>query len=192
MPQTEVSFKDAVQTVQGVAAQTVQEVFSHLSLGSPKSELQSREWQTEGENMEFLSNYFYCAKTAKGGNLRRSSIETSRPPEDDANGLVCAEPCNSRDLRCHMFGIGTMCGGLIDLLPDEADASEKRQDKNGVLAKTPTRERSSSISMDKVNRNHLHSNPGPDYEEPDNDTWLGIVQKVASERLNLQFPTMLS
>ena len=189
MPQTEVSFKIAVQTVQGVAAQTVQEVFSHLSLGGTKSEVLSREWQAEGENKEYLSNYFYCAKTTKGGNLRRSSLEVSSPLEDDSNGLVCAEPCNDRDFRCHMFGIDTMCGGLIDLLPNDVDANEKVQDKNGILSQTPTRDRTSSISTDKINRNQLHSNTGPDSQEPVDETWLGMVQKVASERLNLQFQT---
>ena len=194
LPPTEASFKAAVQTVQGVAVQTVQEVISHLSIGSPRNVLQSNEWQSEGENREFLSNYFYCAKSIKGNSLLRSAAENF-DTETDFEGLDCAEPCNVRDLPCHLFGIDTMCGGLIDLLPHDADVdsalrNERRKGSNSVLSHTPTRDRSSSISMNQMKKNRRHSHSGANcYKERDEGTWLGMFQKVASEQLNLQFQT---
>jgi hypothetical protein len=88
-----------------------------------------------------------------------------------------------------------MCGGLIDLLPHDADVdsafrSERRQGSNSVLSHTPTRDRSSSISMDQMKKNRRHSHSGANsYKERDEGTWLGMFQKVASEQLNLQFQT---
>lgn len=190
MPPTEVSFKTAVQTVQGVAVQTVQEVFSHLSLGSPRNELESKEWQSERENKEFLSNYFYCSKSVMGQNLRLSSVEDFNVSDTDVERLVCVEPCNARESPCYLFGIDTMCGGLIDLLPNDGKREQSRQDMRGDLSLTPTRDRTSSISTGQIHRNRLNSHTGTNsYQERDEGTWLGMFQKAASERLNLQFQT---
>mmetsp|Transcript_15358 Transcript_15358/g.31844 ORF Transcript_15358/g.31844 Transcript_15358/m.31844 type:complete len:462 (+) Transcript_15358:1-1386(+) len=190
IPQTEVSFKAAVQTVQGVAVQTVQEVFSHLSLGSPRNELETKELQSERENKEFLSNYFYCSKSVMGQNLRLSSVEDFNVSETDVDRLVCVEPCNARESPCYLFGIDTMCGGLIDLLPNDGKREQLRQDTQGDLSRTPTRDRTSSISTGHIHRNRLNSHKGANsYQERDEGTWLEMFQKAASERLNLQFQT---
>jgi hypothetical protein len=200
LPSTDVTFKAAVQTVQGVAVQTVQEVFSHLSLGSPKSQLKSNEWQSEGDNQEFLSNYFYCAKAVRGKKLRhasaiRGNVEEFSPSETDGEGLICTEPCNGRESPCYMFGIDTMCGGLIDLLPHDDDVnsitrSQQRQDRNGVLSHATTRDRSSSISKGQIHRSRRHPHSAINsYQHQDEGTWLNRFQRVASERFNFQFQT---
>ncbi len=190
IPQTEVSFKTAVQTVQGVAVQTVQEVFSHLSLGSPRNELETKELQSERENKEFLSNYFYCSKSVMGQNLRLSSVEDFNVSETDVERLVCVEPCNARESPCYLFGIDTMCGGLIDLLPNDGKREQLRHDTQGDLSRTPTRDRTSSISTGQIHRNRLNSHTGANsYQERDEGNWLEMFQKAASERLNLQFQT---
>jgi hypothetical protein len=198
LPSTDVTFKAAVQTVQGVAVQTVQEVFSHLSLGSPKNQLQSKEWQSEGDNKEFLSNYFYCAKATRGNEFRRTHAiqnidEELNPSVTDVEGLACTEPCNGKDSPCYLFGIDTMCGGLIDLLPDDNDAtsierSQRRHDVNGDFSHATTRDRSSSISTGQIHRNRLHSQSAMNsYQNQDEGTWIGMFQKAASERFNFQF-----
>jgi hypothetical protein len=195
---TDVTFKAAVKTVQGVAVQTVQEVFSHLSLGSPKVQLQSKELQSESDNQEFLRNYFYCAKAGRGKKLRHASANQGNesPLEIDGERLICIEPCNGRESPCYMFGIDTMCGGLIDLLPHDDDMnsitkSQQTQDRNGVLSHATMRDRSSSISMGQIQhmtRRHSHS-VNHSYQHQDEGTWLNKFQRVASERFNIQFQT---
>ncbi len=195
LPPTEVSFKTAVQTVQGVAVQTVQEVFSHLSLGSPRNQLETRDWHSERDNKEFLSNYFYCSKSVMGKNTRRSQGEDFNFSENDVERLVCAEPCNARETTCYLFGIDTMCGGLIDLLPNEANANlitrkeQPRPNSEGDLSRTPSRDRSSSISTGQLHRNRRHSYTGgaKTSQERDEGTWLRMFHKAAAERLNLPF-----
>lgn len=196
---TDVTFKAAVKTVQGVAVQTVQEVFSHLSLGSPKAQLQSKELQSEADNQEFLSNYFYCAKSARGKKSRHASAnqgnEEFSPSETDGERLICIEPCNGRESPCFMFGIDTMCGGLIDLLPHDDDMnsitrSQQAQDRNGVLSHATMRDRSSSISKGQIHMTHRHSHSANhSYQHQDEGTWLNKFQRVASERFNIQFQT---
>eukprot|EP00531_Pseudo-nitzschia_arenysensis_P017636 CAMPEP_0116122284 /NCGR_PEP_ID=MMETSP0329-20121206/4134_1 /TAXON_ID=697910 /ORGANISM="Pseudo-nitzschia arenysensis, Strain B593" /LENGTH=1263 /DNA_ID=CAMNT_0003616125 /DNA_START=235 /DNA_END=4026 /DNA_ORIENTATION=- len=194
IPPTEVSFKTAVQTVQGVAVQTVQEVFSHLSLGSPRNELETRDWHSERDNKEFLSNYFYCSKSVMGKHMRRSLGEDFDVSENDVERLVCAEPCNARETTCYLFGMDTMCGRLIDLLPNEANANsipmeeQSRPNSEGDLSRTPTRDRSSSIGTGQLHRNRRHSYTGAKTsQERDEETWLGMFHKAATERLNLPF-----
>ena len=195
LPSTEVTFKSAVQTVQGVAVQTVQEVFSHLSLASPKHQLQSKIWQSEVDNKEYLSNYFYCAKAIERKNLQEShsaynNLEEFIPSETNIEGFVCTEPCSGRD-SCFSVGIDTMCGGLIDLLPNDVTTNSRarnsqRKDRGEVSYAAATRDRSSSISMDQINRGRRNPLSGIDSQR-DEGTWIGMFQRVASERFNIQF-----
>jgi len=197
LPSTDVNFKAAVQTVQGVAVQTVQEVFSHLSLGSPRSN--ENEWESEGDNKEFLSNYFYYAKAKDGNDLHASSskdnIQGLTPSETNLEGLACTEPCNGRDSPCYMFGIDTMCGGLIELIPNDVQITstsrnQRRQGSNGVFSTATIRDRSSSISMGQIRHGHERPQPGINsLQGKDEGTWLSIFQRVASERFNIQFQT---
>jgi len=199
LPSTDVTFKTAVQTVQGVAVQTVQEVFSHLSLGSPKSQLKSKEWEAERENKEFLSNYFYCAKSLESDKVQHLALNNSvaqvKSSNSEGERLVCTEPCNGLDTPCYMFGIDTMCGGLINLIPrdinvDSDTGNKWNQDKNGVTSEVKIRGMSPSMSMGQTHQRCRKSFSGINSsEQGGGGNWLGMFRRVASERFNFQFQT---
>mmetsp|Transcript_25276 Transcript_25276/g.28355 ORF Transcript_25276/g.28355 Transcript_25276/m.28355 type:complete len:1287 (+) Transcript_25276:461-4321(+) len=189
LPPTDANFKAAVQ-----------EVFSHLSLINPRSKLQLKDWQSDGDNKEFLSNYFYCAKTEQTNKVERAAANeiyferlTSSPPFGD--GLACAEPCNERDLPCFFFGIDTMCGKLMHFLPKDVEsctlANQRREDTDEGFPRATPRERSASFSMSKTlqdGRHSINSTIGL-YQHQDEESWMGMIQRVASDRFNFQFPS---
>ena len=184
LPQTDANFKAAVRSV-----------FSHLSLGSPRNKLQLKDFQTEGDNKEFLSNYFYCAKTeqikAQQAVANEAYFEGLASSSQFKDGLGCVEPCNERDSLCFSSGIDTVCGGLMHYLPKDVEsctlAKSSRDNRSGVLP--IVKERSASFSTDKSftdRGSSLHA--GVDYyQHPNEMSWLGIFRRVASDRFNIQF-----
>jgi len=192
LPPTDANFKAAVQTVQSV--------FSQLSLGSPRSPVVTDDWRSEADNKEFLSNYFYCAKPEKVTALERSSTNAVTGEAFDSSvnfgeRLGCTEPCNGRESPCFMFGIDAMCGGLADLLPNEVKASsvtktQRRRSNDAIPSRLTARDRSSSISMGRIHqhgqdlRSSVHSN-----RHEETSSWVSMFQQAASERFHFQFQT---
>eukprot|EP00536_Pseudo-nitzschia_multiseries_P003719 jgi/Psemu1/323151/estExt_fgenesh1_pg.C_580033 len=190
LPQTDANFKAAVQTVQNV--------FSHLSLGSPRDRVMTEDWKSEAENKEFLSNYFYCAKPEKVNMLEHYSTNADTAEVFDSSvnfgeRLACTEPCNVRESPCFMFGIDTMCGGLADLLPNDAKTSytskiKRSRSADGISSRATARDRSSSISMGQIHQHGQDVRSSIDFNRhQEKSSWLSMFQKVASERLNFHF-----
>uniref|UniRef100_A0A7S4AJI5 Uncharacterized protein n=1 Tax=Pseudo-nitzschia australis TaxID=44445 RepID=A0A7S4AJI5_9STRA len=189
MSPTDSKFKAAVQKVQGVLSQ--------LTLGSPKSQLELEDWKSDADNKEFLRNYFYCAKAENDNQPQDEPTNVDTTEAFDSSGnfrerLACTVPCNGRESPCYMFGIDTMCGRLVDLLPNEVNISsitknQERHSTRGVPSLATSRDRASSISMGQIQRN-LDPGHGIDFNRHhDQGTWLGTFQRVASERFNIQF-----
>jgi hypothetical protein len=187
LPPTDANFKAAVQGV-----------FSHTSLGSPRNKFQLKDWQNEGDNKEFLSNYFYCAKTEQINKEQQAAanevyFEGLTSSATFGDGLACAEPCNGHDSPCFLFGIDTMCGGLMHFLPKDVDScklmKQRRERSDGGFSRVAARERSASFSMGKPLQDRRHSlHSGLDlYQRQNEESWLDMFQRAASDRFNFQF-----
>jgi hypothetical protein len=187
LPPTDANFKAAVQGV-----------FSHISLGSPRNKIKLKDWQNVGDNKEFLSNYFYCAKTEQINKEQQAAanevyFEGLTSSATFSDGLACAEPCNGHDSPCFLFGIDTMCGGLMHFLPKDVDSctltKQRRERSDGGFPRVAARERSASFSMGiplQDRRHTLHS--GLDlYQRQNEESWLDMFQRAASDRFNFQF-----
>ena len=187
LPPTDSNFKAVVQGV-----------FSHISLGSPRNKIQLKDWQNEGENKEFLSNYFYCAKTEQINKEQQAAaneiyFEGLTSSATFGDGLACAEPCNGHDSPCFLFGIDTMCGGLMHFLPKDVDSctltKQRRERSDGGFPRVAARQRSASFSMGKPLQERRHSlHSGLDlYQRRNEESWLDMFQRAASDRFNFQF-----
>lgn len=193
LPSTDENFKAALEGV-----------LSHLSLSPRGDRLPPSVFLPEAENKEYLANYFYCTKKESLPPQQGEGGGDSRVGGGDGIGLSCVEPCNAHDTQCYLYGVDAMCSGLAYLFPIGTSAPSREMSdgggggsvrrgsfhncgSEGLYPTSAARERLGTKDHPLLQQLHADIDWEHQHQQQQDNSWLGMFQKAASQRFKFQF-----